>query len=112
MSTAPLLIGIETGGTKVVAAVAAASAPETILATTTLPTRGPDETLAGLAAFVRDPGVEGTVAAVGMASFGPLDVDPSSPPTAGSRRPPSSTGRAPTCSLRSEPRHPGHGSDS
>ncbi|QHC65384.1 ROK family protein [Rathayibacter sp. VKM Ac-2759] len=79
MSTAPLLVGIETGGTKVVAAVAAASAPETILATTTLPTRGPDETLAGLAAFVRDPGVEGTVAAVGMASFGPLDVDPSSP---------------------------------
>ncbi|MWV48515.1 ROK family protein [Rathayibacter sp. VKM Ac-2803] len=78
MSSTPLLVGIETGGTKVVAAVASAAAPETILATTTLPTRGPVETLADLAAFVRDPGVDGTVGAVGLASFGPLDVDPAS----------------------------------
>lgn len=75
----PLLIGIETGGTKVVAAVAAAADPQRILATTTLPTRGPDETLAGLAGFVGGHGVAGSVAAIGVASFGPLDVDRSSP---------------------------------
>ncbi|KZX22158.1 ROK family protein [Rathayibacter tanaceti] len=75
----PLLIGIETGGTKVVAAVAARDEPERILATTTLPTRGPAETLADLAGFVAGHGAEGTVAAVGVASFGPLDIDPASP---------------------------------
>ncbi|AND17691.1 ROK family protein [Rathayibacter tritici] len=75
----PLLVGIETGGTKVVAAVATAADPERILATTTLPTRGPDETLADLAGFVGGHAVPGTVAAIGVASFGPLDIDPSSP---------------------------------
>lgn len=75
----PLLVGIETGGTKVVAAVAAAGDPEAILATTTLPTRGPDETLGDLARFTRDHGVAGSIAAVGVASFGPLEVDPASP---------------------------------
>lgn len=62
-----------------VAAVAAAADPERLLATTTLPTRGPDETLADLAAFVGGHGVDGSVAAVGVASFGPLDVDRASP---------------------------------
>ncbi|PPG59634.1 fructokinase [Rathayibacter sp. AY1D2] len=75
----PLLVGIETGGTKVVAAVADAADPERILATTILPTRGPAETLADLAGFVSGHGVDGTVAAVGVASFGPLDIDPGSP---------------------------------
>ncbi|MBO0983486.1 ROK family protein [Rathayibacter sp. SD072] len=82
MSTAtarPLLVGIETGGTKVVAAVAALDEPERLLATTTLPTRGPVETLADIAAFVRGHGVDGSVSAIGVASFGPLDVDPGSP---------------------------------
>lgn len=74
-----LLIGIETGGTKVLAAVAARDEPERILATTMLPTRGPAETLADLAAFVTSHGREGSVAAVGVASFGPLDIDPRSP---------------------------------
>ncbi|SMH42197.1 fructokinase [Rathayibacter oskolensis] len=74
-----LLVGIETGGTKVVAAVAAAAAPDRLLATTTLPTRGPEETLGELAEFVRGHGADGTVAAVGVASFGPLDIDPASP---------------------------------
>lgn len=75
----PLLLGIETGGTKVVAAVSARDAPELILATTTLPTRGPSQTLGEIVGFVRGHGVEGTVAAVGVASFGPLDIDPASP---------------------------------
>ncbi|KQQ08725.1 ROK family protein [Rathayibacter sp. Leaf296] len=79
LSARPLLVGIETGGTKVVAAVAALDEPERLLATTTLPTRGPVETLADIAEFVRGHGVDGTVAAVGVASFGPLDVDPQSP---------------------------------
>ncbi|QHF25794.1 ROK family protein [Rathayibacter sp. VKM Ac-2804] len=73
-----LLLGIETGGTKVVAAVAGLDDPERILAKTTLPTRGPAETLGDLAAFTRDHGVEGTIAAIGVASFGPLDIDPAS----------------------------------
>ncbi|MBF4463069.1 ROK family protein [Rathayibacter sp. VKM Ac-2878] len=79
MSARPLLVGIETGGTKVAVAVAALTEPEQILARTTLPTRAPEQTLAAIADFVSGHPVAGEVVAIGVASFGPLDIDPDSP---------------------------------
>jgi len=65
--------GIETGGTKTVCAVG--SGPDDVRAGACFPTTTADETLARAAAFFR----EHRPAAVGVASFGPLDLDPASP---------------------------------
>lgn len=73
------LIGaIEAGGTKFVAAL---SRPDgTILARTRLPTRTPDQTFPDLAAFfAAEAERHGAIAAFGVASFGPIDIDPTSP---------------------------------
>jgi fructokinase len=65
--------GVETGGTWCVCAVG--SGPEEIVSSERFPTTGPEETLAQIAEFfVRGP----TVQAVGIGSFGPVDVDRSS----------------------------------
>lgn len=72
-----LIAGIETGGTKVVCALAPLADPRRILTRTTLPTRGPIETLADVAGFLGS--ATGEIAGIGIASFGPLDVDPASP---------------------------------
>ncbi|ALS57822.1 hypothetical protein APU90_08595 [Rathayibacter toxicus] len=68
---------METGGTKVVCALARREDPRRILRRAVLPTTGPEKTLAGIAAFLRDVGEP--LAAVGVASFGPLEVDARSP---------------------------------
>lgn len=70
-----LLGGIEAGGTKFVCAVG--TGPDDLRAVERFPTTTPDETLARAVAFfrARDP----PVAAVGIGSFGPADVDPGSP---------------------------------
>jgi fructokinase len=67
-----LLGGIEAGGTKVVCAVGAS--PGAILERTVIPTTTPTETLARVAAWFVDRPID----ALGVASFGPLDLDPSS----------------------------------
>lgn len=73
------LIGaIEAGGTKFIAALAQSDG--TILARARLDTRHPDETLPALADFFRQATAEhGPVGGFGVASFGPIDVDPASP---------------------------------
>jgi fructokinase len=66
--------GVETGGTWCVCAVG--SGPEAIIKSGQFHTTGPEETLARIAAFFAEgPAVE----AVGIGSFGPVDVDRSSP---------------------------------
>jgi fructokinase len=76
--TGEILAGIEAGGTKFVCGVA--RAPTEILKTATIATRAPDETLAEVVAFFHGAAAEfGQVAALGVASFGPLDLDPASP---------------------------------
>ena len=65
-----LLGGIEAGGTKFVLAVG--TAPTEIAATHTIPTRGPDETLAEAHAWFAEQGV---LSALGIASFGPVELD-------------------------------------
>jgi fructokinase len=63
---------VEGGGTKFVCAVG--YGPEEIVARERLDTTAPEETLARVAGFVARAG-EGKVAAVGVACFGPLELD-------------------------------------
>lgn len=66
---------METGGTKIVCAIG--TGPDDIRAETRIPTGTPGETLARAVAFFREQPTR--VAAVGIASFGPVDLDPRSP---------------------------------
>lgn len=69
----PLLGGIEGGGTKFVCAVG--TGPGDIRAEARFPTTTPAETIGRAVEFFR----QHRVAALGVACFGPLDPDPSSP---------------------------------
>lgn len=66
--------GIEAGGTKWVCAVG--TGPDELAATETFPTTTPVETIGRAVAFLRR---EGPVRAVGIGSFGPVDLRPGSP---------------------------------
>ena len=73
-----LLGGIEAGGTKFVCAVG--TGPGDIRAEERFPTTTPAETIGRAVAFFQARQAEyGPVAALGVASFGPLDPDPASP---------------------------------
>ncbi len=73
----PLLAGIEAGGTKFVCGVG--QAPGEILRSHTVPTREPAATLPEVRRFFAEASAEfGPIASAGIASFGPLDLDPAS----------------------------------
>ena len=75
---AKLFAGIEAGGTKWICAIADGHA--NILASTRIPTTQPEETINTAIEFFQDHEAEfGAVAAVGVASFGPLDLKHDSP---------------------------------
>ena len=75
---ADLVGGIEAGGTKFVCAVG--TGPDDIRAEARFPTTSPKETIGRAVNFFRQQQDEhGTPAAVGIASFGPVDPDPDSP---------------------------------
>jgi fructokinase len=63
--------GIEAGGTKFVCAVG--TAPDDIQARITIPTTTPEETLQKAVEFFAD---HPSLQAIGVASFGPIDLDP------------------------------------
>jgi fructokinase len=63
-----VLAGVELGGTKVVCLVG--TGPSDVAAQTTIATRGPDGTLAEIVAFLQPH----DVGAVGIASFGPVEL--------------------------------------
>jgi len=69
--------GIEAGGTKFVCAVG--TGPDDIRAETRIQTTTPDETLGAAVEFFRGQKERQRLAAVGIASFGPVDLDPGSP---------------------------------
>ncbi|WP_341713555.1 ROK family protein [Erythrobacter sp.] len=69
-----LVGGIEAGGTKFVLAVG--RSPTEIVARHTIPTRTPDATLGEALDWLRH---RGNLAALGIASFGPLELDRASP---------------------------------
>ena len=70
---ARLVGAVEAGGTKFRAAVV--DSEMEIIESAHIPTAGPEETLAAVASFFAN---TETVAALGIASFGPLDLDPDS----------------------------------
>ncbi len=68
--------GIEGGGTKFVCAVG--TGPEDVRAMVRFPTTTPAETLRRVVEFFQEP-QHGPLAAIGIASFGPVDPNPASP---------------------------------
>ena len=76
-SSTKLLAGIELGGTKCVCVLG--TGPSDIRAQERLPTRDPETTLAAIEAVLgRWASVHGRFEALGISSFGPLDLDPES----------------------------------
>ncbi len=69
--------GIEAGGTKFVCAVG--SGPDDIRAEIRIPTESPDTTLGSVVSFFKQQQEQHEIAAIGVASFGPVDPDPESP---------------------------------
>jgi fructokinase len=74
-----MIVGIETGGTKVVCAAAHPGAPDEPVMTRRFPTTTPEETIGRIHDFMREATAAGPLEAVGLASFGPVDADQSSP---------------------------------
>lgn len=72
-----LVGGIEAGGTKFVCAVG--RGPGEILAETRFPTTSPQETLGRTLEFFSGLQLNGSLHAIGIACFGPLDIHPRSP---------------------------------
>lgn len=69
--------GIEAGGTKFVCVVG--NGPDSILVEERFPTGEPDETIERAIVFFKRHTRENELAAIGIASFGPVDLDPRSP---------------------------------
>ncbi|MGB9585970.1 MAG: ROK family protein, partial [Anaerolineales bacterium] len=66
--------GVELGGTKVVCAIG--STPGNILCETTFPTHFPSETIPAIIQFFQEKQKEyGEISSLGIACFGPLDLD-------------------------------------
>ena len=74
--TGPIFGGIEAGGTKFVCAVG--TGPEEVRSETRIPTTDPEETIGGAIEFFREQAAQVELSALGIASFGPVDLDPSS----------------------------------
>lgn len=74
----PTVAAVEAGGTKFLCAVG--TGPDDLRAVTRVPTTRPGETLERTVAFFREQRERGVdFEAVGIGSFGPVDVDPASP---------------------------------
>jgi fructokinase len=69
--------GIEAGGTKFVCAVG--TGPDDLRAETRFPTTTPEETIGQAVEFFQEHSKKEPLAAIGIASFGPVDPDPNSP---------------------------------
>ena len=73
-----LVGGIEAGGTKFLCAIG--TGPDDVRAQTRIPTTTPEETVRRVIAFFDEQRANaGPLAAMGIASFGPIDPDPRSP---------------------------------
>jgi fructokinase len=77
MNIKPLFVGVELGGTKCVCILACG--PNDILAEERIATRKPEETLRAIAALLSRWHSHHGFAALGLASFGPVDLDRRSP---------------------------------
>lgn len=77
MGTAAIFAGVELGGTKCIAVLA--REPHEIIARETVPTTSPEETLAALETILLRWRETQDFSALGIASFGPVDLHPDSP---------------------------------
>lgn len=77
MSAQPVCGGIEAGGTKFICAVG--SGPDHIVAERRISTTTPEETLRQVIGFFSAQISPHGIKSIGVASFGPLDLDPQSP---------------------------------
>ena len=77
MSGGSRLAGVELGGTKCICTLA--SADGEIVAQETVPTTSPEETLGRIESVLAGWKAEHGFVALGIASFGPVDLDPASP---------------------------------
>src|SRR5512146_1053376 len=77
MSPDTLYGAIEAGGTKFMCAVG--SGPGQIVREARIPTTQPEQTLGQVADFFRPLAADKSMASLGIACFGPLDLDPRSP---------------------------------
>jgi fructokinase len=73
-----MIAGIETGGTKVICAVADPQDPGTPVARARIDTTTPGRTLSAIRDFLAPHALSGRFDAVGIASFGPVEVDAAS----------------------------------
>lgn len=69
--------GIEAGGTKFICAVG--TGPDDLRAEVRFPTTTPDESIGRAITFFQEQARQSPLAAIGIASFGPVDLDRSSP---------------------------------
>jgi fructokinase len=74
-----VIVGIETGGTKVVCATSDDERPDLLTRVVRFPTADPDSTTATINAFIDEAAASGTVSAIGIASFGPVAIEPGQP---------------------------------
>ena len=78
MDARNVFAAIEAGGTKFMCAVG--TGPLEILAETRIPTTSPEETLGAVQRFFLDAQIRfGAIKALGIGTFGPVDLDPRSP---------------------------------
>lgn len=77
MASNDIFAGVELGGTKCVAILA--RGPDDVLARETLPTTSPEETLGRIEEILTNWRSEHGFATLGIASFGPIDLDERSP---------------------------------
>ncbi len=77
MRSTPLVAGVELGGTKVICVLA--TGPDDVRAEVRIPTTTPSQTLAAVRSQLSDWARTEDVAAIGYASFGPVELDPASP---------------------------------
>jgi len=75
--TEPLYAGVELGGTKCICILA--SGPDDIVAMAKVDTTDPETTMAGIEAVLREWDVSTRARALGIGSFGPLELDPAAP---------------------------------
>ena len=73
-----LLAGIETGGTKIVCVVGVLDDPGAVVDRVVVPTETPETAAPQVRRFLARHHEEQGIAAAGIASFGPLDIDPGS----------------------------------
>ncbi|GER02693.1 hypothetical protein JCM17846_03750 [Iodidimonas nitroreducens] len=102
MTDSALYGAIEAGGTKIICLIG--KGPDDIRAQIELPTRRPDETIPDILAFFEGYHSQlGPLARVGLASFGPVDINPHSPHWGHVLKTPKPAGPAPIWPVRSRP---------